>query len=49
MLDCASQRLAIEQLLCLMVRGGVLHDKQTIISVLIACLMVYAMPATTNL
>ena len=49
MLDCASQRLATEQLLCHMVRGGVLYDKQNIIPILIAWLMEYAIRTTTNL
>ena len=49
MLDCASQALEIEQLLCRMVRGGVFYDKQNIISILIACLMEHAMRTTTNI
>lgn len=49
MLDCASQRLAIEQLFHDIVQGDVLCDKQDIILILIACLIEYAMRSSTNI
>lgn len=48
-LGSASYRLATEQLLCHIVRGGVLHRRQNIGPLLIACLMKYAMRFTTHL